>query len=139
MVLQGAEVVEANRDHDRIGVCSNSLLPAPLLESNKDIINHIPVLVYCFCAMNITCTVGYMLKALGLECILVRNEAHFRVHSSVECFIFWTSHFVVLTLLEEHSTISSPLIWVSWHWVWWLVSAYTSGTMWASGLSLSPN
>lgn len=78
MALQGAEAVEAKREQDRTDVCFTSLLPAPLLESNKDIISHISVLVpYWFCAMNIICTVGYMLKALGLECVLVRNEAHF--------------------------------------------------------------
>lgn len=94
---------------------------------------------HCFGAMNITCTVGYMFKALELECVLIRNEAQFWVCSSVERFIFWTGYFVVLTLLEERSMTASPLIWISWHWVWWLASAYTSDTTWDSGLSLSPD
>lgn len=98
MTLQGAEAVETNRDQDRSDVCFSSLLPAPLWKSNKDIINHISVLVpYWFCAMNIMCTVGYMLKALGLECVLLRNEAHFWV------FLCWMFYFLDRLLRGSHA------------------------------------
>lgn len=98
MALQGAEAVEANRDQDRTDVCFNSLLPAPLLESNKDIINHISVLVPLFWGHEY-----YMHSRLYVQGVGVRMCSGKKWSPVLSLFLCWTFYFLDRLLCGSHA------------------------------------